>query len=75
MANLWETNATGIDLSNPMLSKALKGLDPEGNPKQMPLWEFEIELRKDPQWSYTQNAQQNVMSTARTILKDFGLVS
>ena len=73
MANLWETNATGIDLTNPMLSKALKGLDVEGNPKQMPLWEFEIDLRKDPQWAYTNNAQQSVMSTARTVLKDFGL--
>jgi hypothetical protein len=40
-----------------------------------PLWQFEQELRQDPRWTYTNNAQEDLMGTARQILKNFGLVS
>jgi len=53
----------------------MTGLNTEGKPATKPLWQFEQELRKDPRWNYTNNAQQSLMNTARQVLQDFGLVS
>jgi hypothetical protein len=39
------------------------------------LWEFQQQLRQDPRWNYTRNAQDSLMGTARKVLQDFGLVS
>jgi hypothetical protein len=39
------------------------------------LWQFEQDLRKDPRWNFTKNAQDSLMNTTRKVLQDFGLVS
>lgn len=75
MANILELDSEAIDLSDPVLSQALKNVDEEGNPIVKPLWQFERELRQDPRWKFTANAEQSMMAASRKVLQDFGLVS
>lgn len=75
MANILEINPNDITLNDPTISMALKNVDTEGNPVVKPLWQFEKDLRQDPRWRFTNNAQQDLMGTARQVLQNFGLVS
>jgi hypothetical protein len=40
---------------------------------QMPLWQFENEIRDDPLWRKTNNARESMMTVARQVARDFGL--
>jgi len=75
MSRILEIDPGTISLNDRTIKQALTGLSPEGKPMTTPLWQFEQELRQDPRWNYTNNAQEDLMGTARQILKNFGLVS
>jgi hypothetical protein len=75
MAQLLEVGSDTITLDDFYINQALTGLDADGTPKQKPLWEFQQQLRQDPRWRYTKNAQESMMSASRKVLQDFGLVS
>ena len=75
MAQLLEIGSDTITLDDFYINQALTGLDADGNPKQKPLWEFQQQLRQDPRWRSTRNAQEAMMSASRKVLQDFGLVS
>jgi len=75
MSRILEIDPGTISLNDRTIKQALTGLSPEGKPMTTPLWKFEQELRQDPRWNYTNNAQEDLMGTARQILKNFGLVS
>lgn len=75
MSQILELSPDAINVDDFYINQALTGLDAEGNPKQKPLWEFQQQLRQDPRWNYTRNAQDSLMGTARKVLQDFGLVS
>jgi hypothetical protein len=75
MSSILELDSGSIGLNDPFITQAMTGLNTEGKPATKPLWQFEQELRKDPRWNYTNNAQQSLMNTARQVLQDFGLVS
>ena len=75
MSQILELSPDAINVDDFYINQALTGLDNEGNPKQKPLWEFQQQLRQDPRWNYTRNAQDSLMGTARKVLQDFGLVS
>jgi hypothetical protein len=75
MSRILEIDPGTIGLNDRTIKQALTGLNPEGKPMTTPLWQFEQELRQDPRWNYTNNAQEDLMGTARQILKNFGLVS
>jgi len=75
MAQLLEVGSDSITLDDFYINQALTGLDADGTPKQKPLWEFQQQLRQDPRWRYTKNAQESMMSASRKVLQDFGLVS
>jgi hypothetical protein len=75
MAQLLEVGSDTITLDDFYINQALTGLDADGNPKQKPLWEFQQQLRQDPRWRSTRNAQEAMMSASRKVLQDFGLVS
>lgn len=81
MARILEINPGQLNVQDPSIRRALQGVsqDANGNAQAgsstMPLWQFENELRKDPRWLNTNNARQGLNSTARGVLKDFGLVS
>jgi len=38
------------------------------------LYQFEMGLRKNPQWQYTNNARSEASSYALSVLQDFGIV-
>jgi len=66
MAKVLEIDAGSIKLDDPTLRAAI------GPDKEMPIYEFERALRKDPRWQYTDTAREEVSDVALGVLKDFG---
>lgn len=66
MARVLEINPDSIKLDDPTLRSAI------GPEKEMPIYEFERALRKDPRWQYTDTARQEVSDIALEVLRDFG---
>lgn len=80
MAKTLEVSDKSISVSDPTIQKALqyrapaKGGKP-GAPSQMALWQFESQLKSDPRWMGTQNAQDSLMASGRKVLQDWGLAT
>lgn len=79
VANLMEVSSDTIDLSatsgyGKMVSDALRGTDP-ANPQAISLAEFERQIKSNPNWGFTNNARDSVMSGVGGLLKMFGKVS
>lgn len=74
-ATLLELPETDVDLFNSHISKAMTAKPAKGAEagSQMPLWQFENEVRSDPLWRKTNNARESMMTVARQVAKDFGL--
>jgi hypothetical protein len=72
MQNILETGPATANLDNPLIQRALNGLDSSGQPTGMGLADFQNLLRAQPQWRQTQNGQDSVMATARSVLQSFG---
>lgn len=73
MATLWEQNPAEITMFNPTIRKAMSRISPEtGKPWAMSTAEFEDELRSDPRWRQTQNAQDKMASLTRNFLTNLG---
>lgn len=66
MARVLEVQPDSIKLDDPTLRSAI------GPDKEMPIYEFERALRKDPRWQYTDTARQEVSDIALGVLQDFG---
>jgi hypothetical protein len=66
MASVLEVNPDSIKLNDPVLRTAI------GPDKEMPIYEFQRQLRKDARWQYTNNAREEVSSAALGVLRDFG---
>lgn len=66
MAALLEITPDAINLDDPILRSAY------GQDKEMSIFDFKRAVRKDPRWQYTDNAREDVSSTALGILRDFG---
>ena len=68
MSQLLEINPSQVDLFTPLVRRALQGTQTQGGrqttPQQVPLWQFENQVRQDPRWQYTSNAKQAAASTA-----------
>jgi hypothetical protein len=76
MSQILELPGGSINLFDPTIKKALAYKDPKtGEGTAKPLWQFENELRNDPRWNKTQNAQDSMMQVAHKVLSDFGLKS
>jgi len=73
MAQTLELSPTAITLNDPYIREALMGIDEKGNPKPMGLWDFQKRLKNDPRWMKTQQASNDIASTATDILQIFGL--
>lgn len=66
MASVLEINPETITLNDPVLRSAVAG------DKEVPIYEFQRQLRKDPRWQYTNQAKQEVSDVALKVLRDFG---
>lgn len=80
MAKTLELSDKGISLADPTIQKALQNRAPAkgkvpGAPAQMPLWQFESQLKNDKRWNGTQNAQDSIMAAGRKVLADWGLAA
>jgi hypothetical protein len=76
VAQLLELPEADVDLFNRHVQKAMTTpttSSAEGG-SQMPLWQFENEVRDDPLWRKTNNARESMMTVAHQVAKDFGLV-
>jgi hypothetical protein len=64
-----------IDLSDPKspIRKALDYRDKSGNKTLMPLYDYEITLKKDPMWMKTKNAANTFANLYSTLKEGFGL--
>ena len=75
MSSILEIDPNAISLNDPTITKALTSVDGEGRPVLTPIWQFERELKQDPRWRFTKNAQEELIGTGMQVLRDFGLVS
>ena len=66
MASTLEVDPSSISLDDPTLRMAI------GPDKEMPIYEYQRSLRKDPRWQYTDKAREEVSSATSRVLKDFG---
>ena len=66
MAGTLEVDPGSISLDDPTLRAAIT---PEG---EVPIYNFQRLVRKDPRWEYTNNARDEVAQITQRILKDFG---
>ena len=72
MASILELDPNAVNLDDPTIAKALTGVNEQGTPTVMPLWQFERELKKDSRWRYTKNAQDELLGTGMQVLRDLG---
>jgi hypothetical protein len=74
MAQEFEIDPSGINLDDPFLMQAFGGLNQEGQPQLMSLWDFRTKLREDPRWMNTLNAQNSIADIGNSVLRMFGMV-
>ncbi len=67
---LLEVDNIGFD--DPILKRATQSTGPDGKPIQMPLYQFEEQVRKDPRWQKTDNAYQTYTNVGTELLSMFG---
>lgn len=74
MATILELPAGSVNLFDNTIKKALSYVDPKTAEKgAKPLWQFENDLRSDPRWKQTKNAQDSLMQVGHKVLADFGM--
>lgn len=78
-AGLLEINPGSVDFQNTTLIKqALQGtgsnVDANGIPSQTPLWQFEKQVKSEPQYGFTKGARAEVDSYVNRVGKDFGFL-
>ena len=73
MANLLELDVNTINLTDETLLKGLQGVDANGKPSVIPLYDFDRMIRKDPRWDKTENALKTYTDAGNNILTMFGL--
>lgn len=73
-AGVLELNPFDIDVMDTTIQQALLNTDDSGQNKPINLFQFEQNLKKDPRWQQTKNAQQTYSGLATKILQDFGLM-
>lgn len=66
MAAVLELNPNSIELNDPTLRSAITQTG------EMPVYDFQRALRKDPRWQYTNNAREDVSNSVTQVLQDFG---
>lgn len=74
MAQILELPAGSVNLFDNTIKKAIGYTNEQTLTKEAkPLWQFENELRSDPRWKQTKNAQDSLMQVGHKVLADFGM--
>lgn len=74
MADDLEIPYTQINLKDPLIKRALNGVNQQGKPVGMDVTTFQSQIRNDPRWAKTGKTQSAVMSTGLKVLKDMGMI-
>ena len=73
MSEILELPPGSVNLFDTTVKKALNYTNPGTLAKEAkPLWQFENELRADPRWRKTKNAQDSLFQVGHQVLADFG---
>jgi hypothetical protein len=72
MADTLEINEVDLDLNDQAIQRALTDRDEKGTARTKPLWQFERELKDDPRWDKTKNAQNQTYDMLARIGQDWG---
>jgi len=73
VASLLETgDAESVTLNDPLMQRGFQATDAAGKPVQMPIYQFDELVRKDPRWQQTNNAYATYANVAQNVLKTFG---
>lgn len=72
MAEDLELPYTKIDLGDPLIKRALNGVDQQGKPVGMDQVSFQQMIRTDPRWGRSQKAQDSAFSVGLKVLTDMG---
>jgi hypothetical protein len=65
---------SSVDLNDPLLKRAFTSLDEKNQPRLMPLWEFNQQVKKDERWQYTNNALNTYSSIGSDLARMMGFV-
>jgi hypothetical protein len=74
MAKELEIPATSLNMQDPTIKTAMNGLNKDGKPTGKNLLDFENQLRNDPRWAKTKNAQDATMNAGFNVLQSMGLI-
>ena len=74
-AKILEVNPNTIPVTDNLVQSALSGTDAKGQPSTKTVWQFEQDLRNDPRYMKTQQAQDSAMGMAHQVLQDWGIKS
>jgi len=72
VANLLELDPNNITLDEPLVKQGLQAIGADGQPRVLPLYEFEKIVRDDPRWQKTDNAYQLYTRAGTNLLQMFG---
>ncbi len=73
MSDDLEIPFTSLNLTDPLIKKALNGVNQQGKPVGMDQLTFQSTIRNDPRWGKTQKAQDGAMKIGLKVLQDMGL--
>lgn len=73
-SDVLEVNPNSISLKDPMIQAALAAKDAKGKATTKTVWQFEQELRNDPRYMKTQQAQDKTMAVGHQVLRDMGFM-
>ena len=71
-ASLLEIPEDQLGWDDQIIKKAMQGVDANGKPSVVPLWEYERQVRQDPRWQKTDNAYKTYTDVGTSILRMFG---
>ena len=70
LSTILEVPDTDVGLTN---KHVLQAMTYNKGGQAYSIWQFQNDLRQDPTWKKTQNAQDSVMQNAHKVLQDFGM--
>lgn len=71
-AKLLEVDPNELSFDDPLIKMSMQGVDNNGKPAVVPLYEFERKVRQDPRWQYTDNAYSTYTKVGTDLLQMFG---
>src|SRR5690606_3770448 len=74
MAQDLQIPETSINLTDPLVKRALNGVNSNGKPTGMDTVSFQNLVRNDPRWGQSTETQGKAMDVGRQVLQNLGLI-